>query len=119
MSSVALQLKWIRCSTGKWCGFDQLDLDSVDTVGVYVIWHEAETGRWVYVGQGDVADRLSAHRRNPAITRFRDHGRLYVSWAEVDPRRMDGVERFLAEKLNPIAGEAWPDVPPIVVNVPA
>ncbi len=119
MATVALQLKWMRCGTGSWCGFDTLNLDSVDAVGVYGIWHAGRPSRWVYIGQGDVAARLSAHRRNPAITRYRDHGRLFVSWAEVDPRHMDGVERFLAEKLNPLAGEAWPDVAPIVVNVPA
>ena len=72
----------------------------------------------MYVGQGNIAERLAVHRDDPSILRYTHFG-LFVSWAEVAVSARDGVERYLADQLLPLAGERHPDVPPIVVqNVP-
>ena len=49
----------------------------------------------VYVGQGDVSDRLAAHRQDEKILACRKYGRLQVTWAFVPVLKRDGVERFL------------------------
>lgn len=73
----------------------------------------------VYVGQGDVAARLGNHRSDSDITNYRDRGTLYTTWAEVSVRNRDGVERYVADKLEPLVGSRHPDVTPIPVNLPA
>jgi hypothetical protein len=72
----------------------------------------------VYVGQGNVADRVADHRNNAEITAYRGRGSLYVTWAAVSAAQRDGVERYLADKWNPLVGDVHPDAAPIVVNSP-
>jgi hypothetical protein len=38
--------------------------------------------------------------------------------ANVAPPLRDGIERYLAETLKPKVGEAFPQAPPIAVNLP-
>lgn len=118
MSSLAL--KWKTCGDDShWCSFTNLTLSSInDTVGVYIIWHEGNPGRVVYVGQGDVAKRLCVHRNNKEITDYGKNGALRVTWASVPVGLMGGIERYLADKWNPLVGDAHPDVVPIAVNSP-
>lgn len=47
-----------------------------------------------------------------------EQGKIYVTWAEVAHRNLDGVERYLAETWNPLVGERFPDVDSIAVNSP-
>lgn len=110
-----LTIHWVKLNTGQWPGFDTVNLAGVDTVGVYIIWMR---GKVVRVGQGRVADRLLAHRQDPLVTQFRPHG-LYVTWASVPAHYLDGVERYLANHYNPMVGDRFPEVAPIVVNLPA
>ena len=108
-------LQWIKCNTDDWCNFLTLNLTSLGGVaGVYVIWRRAD-GLVVRVGQGEIAQRISAHRLDRDITRFED---LIVAWASVDARYRDGVERFLADQLAPVVGSGFPDVAPIAINLP-
>jgi hypothetical protein len=110
---------WVKCDQGLWCSFDRVNLTKVSTVGVYVIWHTGSPGRVVRVGQGDIAQRLGAHRDDPAVTRYRTNGSLLVTWAEVPKKAdRDGIERYLANHYRPLVGDAWPDVTPIPVNLP-
>ena len=82
--------------------------------GVYII---AKSSTYVvYVGQGEIRDRISAHRGNVTITA---HGPgLWAYWAEVSPASRDGVERYLADRLNPRVGSHHPNATPIQVNLP-
>lgn len=114
-----MNLKWIKCGDdGHWCNFLNLNLDSVNAVGVYVIWHGGDNPRAVRVGQGDVAARLAEHKENNDIVRHQNKGKLYVTWASVSSQaNRDGIERFLAEKYSPLEGERFPDVPAIAVNL--
>jgi len=113
-----MQVKWFKCGD-HWCSFDTLNLEKVTEVGVYIIWHEGNPGRVVYVGQGDVADRIADHRNNDEITAYSKKGALRVTWAEVSTKaQRDGVERYLADTWKPLVGDAHPDVEPIEVNSP-
>ena len=111
-----LQLDWIKCNNGNsWCPLTGVDLSSVSTNGVYIIWHSGNPSRVVRVGQGDIANRLSAHRNDPAITQYPG---LWVTWAAVPAAQRDGVERYLGDTWRPLVGDAFPNAHPIAVNSP-
>lgn len=82
-----------------------------------MIWHGAPNPAVVYVGQGNIRERILAHRDESAITQYRGNG-LYVTWAPVLPTDRDGLERYLAERWNPLVGRAYPQITPIQVNSP-
>jgi hypothetical protein len=114
-----LSLNWIKLrDIDAWCKFHTVRLDAVTTGGVYIIWHSGNPGRVVYVGQGDVKSRLTAHRLRSDICDYAKHGDLHVTWAAVPAAQRDGVERHLADKWHPLIGDAHPDVQPIAVNSP-
>lgn len=111
---------WQKCKDGQWCSPLTVDLDhqAFGVGGVYIIWHGGSNAQTVYVGQGDpVRDRIRAHRSDPKILAYKAKG-LYVTWASVPLAQRNGVERYLADKLSPLVGDAWPQVIPIAVNLP-
>ena len=111
-----MNVSWLKCQGDNWCSFQGLNLTSVDTAGVYVIWKSGEDNAIVYVGQGIIADRIADHRRDSKITR---HGDQLVTWATVSQQYRDGIERFLADKYSPLEGDHHPDATPIAVNLPS
>ena len=116
-----LNLNWRKCEGDIWCPFDRLNLDSVGNVsGVYVIWFEEFDEVFVvYVGQGDIVDRISDHRNDSEIQEYSNYFILYVSWAEVQKSNQSGVEKYLASNLAPLVGKKHPTAPPpIEVNLP-
>lgn len=114
-----INLTWIKCGNdGHWCSFEDVNLANVTAGGVYIIWHEGNPGRVVRIGQGIIKDRLTTHRDDEEITDYRKKGKLLVTWASVLLGQRDGVEAYLADKWNPLVGEAFPDVVPIAVNSP-
>jgi len=116
-----VNLTWKKCGDdGHWCALEKLNLDSIDDFGgVYIIWHEGNPGRVVYVGQAaSIKDRLSVHRNERSILAYSKYGILRVTWAFVSSGQRDGVERYLANQWSPLVGEAFPDVEPIAVNSP-
>ena len=118
---VIMNLNWIKCEGNHWCSFLNLNLDHShfdNLEGVYIIWHSGQQPAVVYVGQGDIADRITSHRRDDKILRFSHYG-LFVTWAQVvDDYARDGVELFLSQQLSPKVGQRYPDVLPIPVNFP-
>jgi len=111
-----LQLSWQKCAGDVWGPFLTVDLahthfDSME--GVYIIWQAG--GHAIRVGQGFVRDRLADHRTNRNITAYNN---LLVTWAPVPASYRDGVERYLANVLQPKVGDAFPNVTPIAVNLP-
>ena len=113
-------LNWNKCEGNSWCPFLTVNLQHPyfrNLGGVYIIWHGGQQASTVYVGQGNIADRLAHHRLEPGILKYSPLG-LFVTWASVDPSLRDGVERYLADKLQPKEGLAHPDVNPIAVNLP-
>ena len=116
-----MKLKWIKCRGNDWCRLNEVNLETApDDEGVYVIWHEntLDDEHCVYVGQGVIRDRLGYHRRNDEVQIYEIFGTLHVTWASVPAAYQDGVEKYLADKLDPSVRERRPDVPPIAVNLP-
>ncbi|ARN73782.1 hypothetical protein [Oceanicoccus sagamiensis] len=111
-----MKLQWGICGDDKhWCDFHHLNLDSdtfKDNKGVYIIW-SGETV--VRLGSGIIKDRISEHRGNSEINTYNN---LKVTWATVKANQMEGVERYLADVLDPAVGDRFPDATPIEVNLP-
>jgi len=113
-----MQLNWIKCTGNVWCQLETVNLEGVgDVAGVYLIWHGGLTPRWVRVGQGIIKERLAAHRTDPQILAYRQHG-LFVTWASVAHELRDGIEAYLALQCAPLVGERFPQRIPVVVNLP-
>ncbi len=108
-------VSWVTCTDNVWCTLSKVNLSNVTQVGVYVIWQRDKDGAVVKVGQGNIKDRLTAHRNDSSITKY---GELSVTWAVVDRQDLDGVERYLGNRYSPIVAQRFPDVPPIAVNLP-
>ncbi len=119
-----MQVRWITGKQGEWWSLNSLNLGKVKRHGfhgVYVIkqrGHGSNPNPCVYVGQGDIADRLSDHRNDPDMEEYGHTGELRVTWANVPAAQRDGVERYLTDILDPQEGERHPDVPSISVNLP-
>ena len=114
-------LSWNKCEGSAWCPFLTVNLRHPhfqNLEGVYIIWHGGQNPATVYVGQGNIADRLAQHRLDPRILQYSSLG-LFVTWASVPagPLR-DGIERYLADKLEPKVGVGYPNVVPIAVALP-
>ncbi|MCG2660572.1 MAG: hypothetical protein L6437_10050 [Kiritimatiellae bacterium] len=110
-----MDIKWNKCTGDVWCSLANLDLGHEhfnNLKGVYIIW----SGKTVFrLGSGIIKDRLKEHRENPEISKYPD---LYVTWAQVNANQMEGVEKFLADQLNPLVGDRFPGRTPIQVNFP-
>ena len=114
------ELEWARCGTD-WCELLSVPLENgaAGVMGVYVIWYGEQVPRTVRVGSGDVRDRLSKHRRDMEIIQYRQEGNLFVTWSAVfDEGLRLGIERYLADSLRPLTGEANYYVEAITVNLP-
>ena len=89
-----INLNWKKCGDdGHWCSFDKLNIENINTTGVYIVWHAGNPGLVVRIGQGDIKDRIEAHREDEKITQYRQDGKLFVTWAYVALQNLDGVER--------------------------
>ena len=111
---------WGNCVGNQWCPLLSVNLGHPffnRLSGVYIIWHGGSAPRVVYVGMGDVAARLQSHRSDPWVNKYIAQG-LWVTWATVAPSDQPGVERYLAELLEPLEGQKWSAAAPIKVNLP-
>ncbi len=111
-----LQLSWQKCVGDVWGPFLTVDLSHThfdNLEGVYIIWQA--NGPVVRVGQGIIRDRLAAHRNDKAITTYHS---LHVTWAPISSSYRNGVERYLANVLRPLVGDAFPNVIPTPASLP-
>jgi hypothetical protein len=107
-----MTFSWTKSINGSWLHLDAVNLQNVYAEGVYVIWYRGNLGRpgnVVYVGQGNIASRLSQHRQNPQIMRHNLHEKLLVSWLAIPAQYRDGAERYLADTWQPLEGSSWPE----------
>lgn len=116
-----LPVNWVRNqNNGQYFDFLKLDLDSpyfIGKRGVYVIWYTTPTGgKAIYVGQGNIGERLKMHRQNWRITQYSRNGQLKVTWALIDDRLLDGVEAGLYHDYGPLEVERRPEAAPIPVT---
>src|SRR5712691_6954545 len=99
-------LFWNKCQGNVWCPLLTVNLQHPhfqNLAGVYIIWHGGQAPWTVYVGQGNIAERLAEHRTDPRILQYSSLG-LFVTWASVIAPLRDGIERYLADKLKPKEG---------------
>ncbi len=113
-----MHVDWIRCKNIGPCHLESVDLESVDMVGVYVIWHGGPQPRVVRVGQGDIARCLQQHRDEAEILAYKKYGELFVTWADVPASKRDGIESYLTETWSPLIARTFPMIFPIAVNSP-
>ena len=95
---------------------------SIGVPGVYIIWAGKHKRSILKVGSGIIKDRLKAHLADPKILAHKSKG-LYATWATTlfpnKPRDIrKGIETFLHIMLAPKLEERFPDVAPILVNLP-
>lgn len=115
-----MNVKWMKCKGDEWCPLSTVNLqdDHFDGLeGVYIIWHVGPNLVTVRIGQGVIRDRLAAHR-NDLEVQANAHLNLLVTWASVEATYRDGVEAYLANRLDPKVGERFPNRRPIEVNLP-
>lgn len=114
-----INLTWQKCGDDKhFCNLLTLDLESIPRGnGVYLIWHGGTESKYVRVGQGDIRDRLSKHRNDNDILKYKDK-HLYVIWAYVASNQLDGIEAYLGRMCSPLLGDRFPDADEIEVNLP-
>lgn len=99
-----MNLDWIKCQNEEWCDFLNIKLSHEhfnDLNGVYIIWSNEVVVR---LGSGEIKDRIADHRDNEEITEYPN---LKVTWAKVNANQMEGVEKYLANTLNPVVGERF------------
>ena len=99
-------LNWIKCGSeengSRFCPLETVNLSNQNISGVYIIWHN-NTGIVLYIGQGNIKERLSAHRLDDSILQFRGTGVLLTTWARVDDfEKRRQIERYLHNQLNPM-----------------
>ena len=117
-----MELKWIQCQGDVWCKLNAVNLDHEhfnNLHGVYIIWHGGPNPKVVYVGQGNIKERIKKHRSDPRIQQYVNLD-LYVTWGKVDEKRdRDGVELYLAKTWNLEDSGRHPQTsPPMKVNSP-
>ena len=112
---------WMKCTTNCWCSFWNVNLEDQyfnNLNGVYIIWYYDDQGvpRTFRVGQGNIKDRTNFHRSE--YRQQYGNWDLYITCTEVDMRKVDGVERYLHNVLNPLIDERSPNVIPISIDLP-
>ena len=114
------QVQWTHCEGGH-CTLTALNLDHphfTGREGVYVIWRGGTNPAVVRLGQGNIKDRIGKHRLDREILKHGATGTLHVTWADVPTSLRNGIERFLANTLRPLVGDAFPLAQPVPVNLP-
>ena len=115
-----MQLNWNKCQGNVWCKLNAVNLNHEhfnNMDGVYVIWHGGTDPKVVYVGQGNIKERLTAHRSDKRIQQY-DYLDLYVTWAAVPKEYRGAIELYLADTWSPKVGDRQPHTTPMPVNSP-
>lgn len=113
-----LHVQWAKASDSQWFPLAAVDVRQVHDAGVYVIWHDGRPSRTIYVGHGDIAERLRERQADRAVRMYRKFGRVRVTWAHVAEPLQQSVARYLTEKLKPAFGDALLLVESVPVELP-
>lgn len=111
-----MKVEWAKGPNG-WLTLEDHNFSGITAVGVYVIWCNRNPATVVRVGSGIIGARITAHKSDPMITRHKTKGTLHITWAVVPEAQMQKIERYLADQYQPLEGDRYPDVPPLVVNL--
>ncbi len=128
-----LLVNWIKKDNDmKWHNLVELEKNSLDYNGVYIIWYPK--GRMLKIGSGNIKERLEKHsnengdfyksliefnKKNNTQYKLKD---LLVTFAKVNGNQMEGVEAYLADKYKALLPEEtairFPNKEKIKVNTP-
>lgn len=91
-----------------------------ETFGVYIIWkHRKSKPKVIYAGKGWIKNRFYSHRNDKRITKYHSpQNPLYVVWAEVRKKYVEGTESYLINSLKPLVNRNSRRIEPIDVNLP-
>ena len=122
INQTIMNLLWLKCENNAWCSLHGVDLSHSyydNFVGIYIIWYWDNFGNpiTVKVGQGNLRERLTAHRSDPRIQQYA-HLNLLVTWTAIPSYLLDGVEAYLGKVLKPRVGSLFPNTKPIPVELP-
>jgi hypothetical protein len=93
-----LRLDWIHREDGQWCHLERVDLDCIDTGGVYLIWHGGDEPKVVRVGQGgDLAQHLQRLKETPEILAYKDRGELYLSDGKLESTHRQALSACISD----------------------
>ena len=112
-----IPVTWIRCSGSRYCDLRRVIFprDPFGN-GVYVIWR-GDTGKVVYVGQGDISVRVLERKADESILKYGSD--LRVTWATVvSLSDRLGIERYLIDLWDPPENHIRPKEAPVKVNLP-
>ena len=115
-----MQVRWVKYESGEWCKLETVNLEQShfdEMSGIYVIWRGIPNRKYLYVGQGEIKQRLYYHL-GQFMQKGIDMSKIYVTWASVHDEYKDGIESYLAYTLLPSMGKHHPRKPPIPVNLP-
>ena len=119
-----LTLDWTRGSTGHYFQLSDVARRAGLPMarglgGVYVLWRGGRDRRCIVVGQSrDIAESLHRLGCDRLIRGFTSANGLYVTWAAVAQSDRDGIERYVAEQLQPLIDSRPLRAAPIPVNLP-
>ncbi|HVO73440.1 MAG TPA: hypothetical protein VMT35_05425 [Ignavibacteriaceae bacterium] len=84
--------------------------------GVYLIWQGEDKRNVIKVGKGLIREKLAAMRIDKKVQEFGPD--LFVTWGEVSPDKLNGVEAYLFKEFHPIIQEELNGTETISVNLP-
>ena len=116
----SLIVNWQQCEGNVWCSLNAVNINHShfdNMSGVYIIWHGGARPKVVYVGKGNVRERIQAHRQDKRIQAYASYG-LFVTWASVAIGHQRSVEAYLENHWRPKVGERHPEARHIQVNSP-
>ena len=109
-----MQVTWTK-------GFElnSAKLETLKANGVYIVYQAGNPPSTIFVGKGDIAQRLREHKTEQRFESHRRTGNLLVTYASVPAQSQEGVEKTLARLLAPKIDERRPEsVQEIEVNLP-
>jgi hypothetical protein len=109
-----MQVTWTK-------GFElnSAKLEALKANGVYIVYQAGNPPSTIFVGKGDIAQRLREIKTDQRFESYRRAGTLLVTYASVPAQSQEGVEKHLAKLLAPKIDERRPEsVEEIAVNLP-
>lgn len=98
-----MNIIWCKCMLQSMCRLNLINLNSEyfdSLTGVYIIWNGNNISSTVSVGQGNLRDELVERKIDKKVLIYGPD--LFVTWAVVPEKSLEGVEAFLYNQLKPI-----------------
>lgn len=114
-----MKVLWIKCILQSRCRLALINLKNEhfnNLTGVYVIWCGNNVNKIIRVGQGVIRDELMKMKTDETLNRYGPD--LFVTWADVPPESLNGVEAFLCSRLKPAVNRNLEFHDFISVNLP-